>query len=143
MDGARVVAAARQWLGTPYRHQASLKHQGCDCLGLIRGVWRDLLGPEPETPPAYTSSWLELSGREDLLGAAVRHLLPVISDEAKPGDVLFFRIHRSAPAKHVGILSKADRFIHAHSNASVVESALCRSWRERIVARFRYPESYF
>ena len=35
-----IVAAARSWIGTPYRHQASLKGVGCDCLGLVRGVGR-------------------------------------------------------------------------------------------------------
>jgi NlpC/P60 family putative phage cell wall peptidase len=35
-----IVAETRAWLGTPYRHQASLKGVGCDCLGLVRGVWR-------------------------------------------------------------------------------------------------------
>ena len=35
-----IVAEARAWIGTPYRHQASLKGVGCDCLGLVRGVWR-------------------------------------------------------------------------------------------------------
>jgi cell wall-associated NlpC family hydrolase len=33
-----IVAEARTWIGTPYRHQASLKGVGCDCLGLVRGV---------------------------------------------------------------------------------------------------------
>ena len=33
-----IVAAARGWRGTPYRHQASVKHIGTDCLGLVRGV---------------------------------------------------------------------------------------------------------
>jgi len=37
-----VVAAARAWLGTPYRHRASVRGAGCDCLGLLRGVWRAL-----------------------------------------------------------------------------------------------------
>lgn len=37
-----VIAAARSWLGTPYHHQASRKGVGCDCLGLIRGIWREL-----------------------------------------------------------------------------------------------------
>ena len=36
----QIVAAARGWVGTPYRHQASLKGIGADCLGLVRGVWR-------------------------------------------------------------------------------------------------------
>ena len=44
---------ARGWLGTPYRHQGSLKGVGCDCLGLVRGIWRELYGEEPETPGAY------------------------------------------------------------------------------------------
>ncbi len=42
-----VVAAARKYIGTPYHHQAALCGAGCDCLGLIRGVWRDLYGSEP------------------------------------------------------------------------------------------------
>ena len=38
----RVLEAATGWIGTPYRHQASQKGVGCDCLGLVRGVWREL-----------------------------------------------------------------------------------------------------
>ena len=44
----RVVAIARDWIGTPYRNQASMKGAGADCLGLIRGVWRALYGQEPQ-----------------------------------------------------------------------------------------------
>jgi hypothetical protein len=39
-----IVAETRAWIGTPYRHQASLKGVGCDCLGLVRGVWRAVIG---------------------------------------------------------------------------------------------------
>src|SRR4051812_32701629 len=44
---AAIVAEARDWIGTRYRHQASLKGVGCDCLGLVRGVWRACVGDEP------------------------------------------------------------------------------------------------
>ena len=54
-----IVAEATSWLGTPYRHQASLKGVGCDCLGLLRGVWRAFFDGEPETMPAYTPDWAE------------------------------------------------------------------------------------
>ena len=37
----RIVDLARGWIGTPYLHQASCRGIGCDCLGLVRGVWRD------------------------------------------------------------------------------------------------------
>ena len=70
-----IVAAARGWIGTPYRHQASVKGAGTDCLGLIRGVWRETMGEEPETPPAYTPDWAETpggTGAETLAEAAGR-----------------------------------------------------------------------
>ena len=49
-DTNLILTEARSWIGTPYRHQASLKGIGCDCLGLLRGVWRGVMGEEPELP---------------------------------------------------------------------------------------------
>src|SRR5688572_25297534 len=60
----QIVAAARDWIGTPYRHQASLKGVGCDCLGLVRGVWREHYGAEPEAPPPYRADWAETGAVE-------------------------------------------------------------------------------
>jgi NlpC/P60 family putative phage cell wall peptidase len=100
-----IVQAARGWLGTPYHHQASAKGVGCDCLGLIRGVWRELCGPEPEAMPAYTPDWGSATGSETLLAAAARHLEPLASaGAAREGDVLVFRMRDGGVAKHAGIL---------------------------------------
>ena len=44
IDRDAIVAAARGWIGTPYVHQASVKGLGCDCLGLLRGLWREMAG---------------------------------------------------------------------------------------------------
>ncbi|MGR3492459.1 MAG: peptidase P60, partial [Shimia sp.] len=52
-------AEARRWIGTPYHHRASLRGVGCDCLGLIRGVWRAVVGEEPWELPAYAPDWAE------------------------------------------------------------------------------------
>lgn len=134
-----VVAEARAWLGTPYRHQASLKGVGCDCLGLVRGVWRALLGPEPEAPPAYTPDWAEAGGEEAMLEAAARHLLRIDVAAAGPGDVLLFRWAARTPAKHAGILVSPTRFVHAHEGAVVAEAPLGRWWRDRTAAAFRFP----
>lgn len=140
-QGAQVVAIAREWLGTPYLHQASCKGAGTDCLGLLRGIWRELLGAEPEPVPAYTADWSEAAGREDLLAAAQLWLVPVT--EPLAGDVLVFRMRAGAVAKHLGIASEvgaAPRFIHAYSGHAVVETALSEPWRRRVAARFRFPE---
>ena len=57
-----IVAAARGWIGTPYQHQGSLRGVGCDCLGLVRGVWREVIGAEPAAvvEAAYARMTLEL-----------------------------------------------------------------------------------
>ncbi|MDN5567516.1 MAG: NlpC/P60 family protein [Paracoccus sp. (in: a-proteobacteria)] len=141
-----VVKAARGWLGTPYVHQASAKGSGADCLGLIRGVWRELHGAEPEVPPAYTADWAECGSAEILEAAAMRHLVPVGRNQNwQVGQVLLFRMRQGAIAKHLGILSDAGtagRFLHAYTYHGVIESPLTTPWRSRIVARFRFPD-YF
>ena len=142
--GAEALEMAREWIGTPYLHQASTRGAGADCLGLLRGVWRTLYGAEPEPVPAYTPDWSEPSRDETLWRAALRHLDPVAPSEAAPGDVLLFRMHPRAVAKHLGIIGEVGRrasFIHAYSRHGVVESPLSRAWERRIVARFAFPET--
>ena len=134
-----IVEAARLWLGTPYHHQASLRGVGCDCLGLVRGVWRDLRGDEPETPPPYSPSWAESLRQETLALAAGRHLQPLILTEARPGDVLLFRWREHLPAKHCAILASPDRIIHAHDGAAVAEVAFTPWWRRHLSHAFSFP----
>lgn len=135
----QIVAEARAWIGTPYRHQASLKGAGCDCLGLVRGVWRAVLGTEPERAPPYSPDWAEAMRQETLADAAGRHLMPVARDEFIPGDVLLFRWRAHLPAKHMAIVSTPDTMIHAHDGAAVTEVALAPWWRRRLAYAFRFP----
>lgn len=142
--GTRVVSAARDWIGTPYRHQASLKGVGADCLGLLRGVWRDLHGEEPEQPPAYSPDWAEASGRETMAEAASRHLVAIATHELRPGDVALFRMKRSGPAKHCGIIAAngtGTTLIHAWSGHSVAEVPFDAGWQRRLAFAFRFPEN--
>ncbi len=135
-----VLAEAREWIGTPYQHQASAKGAGCDCLGLVRGVWRALYGAEPELAPAYTPDWAERHGAETLLNAARRNLHETALSDAAPGDVLAFRMHAAAPAKHVAILDEEARIIHAYWGRAVVHSRFAPWWRARCVAAFSFPD---
>jgi NlpC/P60 family putative phage cell wall peptidase len=135
-----IVAAARGWLGTPYHHQASLKGVGADCLGLIRGVWRELYGPEPEAMPPYTRDWGDATGSETLIAAACRHLAKLDdAGAAARGDVLVFRMRDGSVAKHAGILTGPARLVHAQEGLGVVEIALGRWWRRRAAAAFAFP----
>jgi len=136
---AAIVAEARQWLGTPYRHQASVKGVGCDCLGLVRGVWRALIGDEPEAPPPYAADWAEARGEEALAAAALRHLVPVAGDAFGEADLLLFRWRAGFVAKHCAIATADGTMIHAHDGAAVCEVTLTPWWRRRLAYAFRFP----
>ncbi|WP_224824552.1 NlpC/P60 family protein [Cognatishimia sp. MH4019] len=140
---SRVVTAARGWIGTPYRHQASTRGAGADCLGLIRGVWREVCGAEPVDVPAYTADWAEPQGEEALMAASSAHLQRYEEPCWDVGTVILFRMKEAGLAKHLGILSEsgaAPKFIHAYSGHAVVESALSAPWRRRVVGWFAFPE---
>lgn len=136
-----IVREARRWIGTPYHHQASVRGAGTDCLGLVRGVWRAVMGSEAETPPPYTRDWGEVDARETLREAAERHLATVMISDAQPGDVLLFRMRAGAIAKHMAILATPLTMIHATEGAEVAEVAYGPWWRRRVVAVFRFPMS--
>lgn len=139
---ARIVAEARAWIGTPYVHQASCKGAGTDCLGLLRGVWRAVLGDEPEAVPAYTADWSEPGRDEVLLRAALRWLRPVAKGHEAAGDILLFRMRAGSVAKHLGIagdIAPRASFIHAYTGHGVIESPLSEPWARRVVARFELP----
>ncbi|WP_153769781.1 NlpC/P60 family protein [Labrenzia sp. CE80] len=137
---AAVLSEAASWLGTPYRHQASCKGAGCDCLGLLRGVWRALYGAEAEPVPAYQPDWTASGTGESLVEAARRWLSEQAPDAAVPGDVLLFRWREHLPARHVAILSAPRLVIHAYERVGVVESPLVPAWRRRIAHVFSFPE---
>lgn len=134
-----IVREAREWIGTRYRHQASVKGVGCDCLGLVRGVYRNVVGVEPETPPPYAPDWAEAAGIETLHDAALRHLIAVPRDQFRAGDVLLFRWRAGYVAKHVAIASGEASMIHAHDAAAVCEIAIAPWWRRRLAFAFRFP----
>jgi NlpC/P60 family putative phage cell wall peptidase len=134
-----IVAETRDWIGTPYRHQASLKGVGADCLGLVRGVWRAAIGDEPERAPPYAPDWAEAASGEPLADAAARHLIAIDRDTFRDGDVVLFRWRTNLPAKHAAIVTSGDTMVHAHDGAAVTEVALAPWWRRRLAYAFRFP----
>jgi NlpC/P60 family putative phage cell wall peptidase len=144
-----VVATARKWLGTPYHHQSAVRGAGCDCLGLVRGVYAELYGVTPEEPPAYTMTWGEYGKEELMLEAARRHLMEVsVSEDGHTlaldeqrwltGDVLLFRARIGAVAKHCCIVSGEDTMIHSYSGIGVAETSI-GIWKSRAAGVFKFP----
>jgi NlpC/P60 family putative phage cell wall peptidase len=143
-----VVSTARSWIGTPYHHQMAVKGAGCDCLGLVRGVYEEIYGKPAEPPPPYTRDWAEATGRETLLEASDRYLLPrrksylghIKFYEIWPGDVLIFRMRRGALAKHAAIATSASTMIHAFEDNPVCEVPLTPWWHRKLAGVYSFPQ---
>ncbi len=142
---ADVVAEARRWLGTPYRHQGRSRLTGCDCLGLVGGVALALgLLPEGWWEREFDARWAGY-GRHpqgSTLRAGAEQVLTPVSQPA-PGDVLLVRFGREP--QHFAIVAEHPlgtglSIVHAASQRGrVVEQGLDAAWRQRIVAIYRLP----
>lgn len=116
-----IAAIAQGLLGAPYRYGGSTP-RGFDCSGLVQYAYRRAGIPIPRSASDQH-----------------RKAIPVRFSEARPGDILFFRISRRA-VSHVGIYLGSDRFVHAPSSGKRVTYATLDNpyWRERLVGAGRF-----
>lgn len=128
----QVVAAARNWLGTPFHHQGRLNGVGVDCAGVVICVAAELgLTAFDVDGYGHRPDSREL---EQLCHAQMRRI-PV--DSARPGDVLLFEIDRQP--QHLAFLTDAG-MLHAYAPLRrVVEHNIDAQWTARIVAAFVLP----
>lgn len=91
-----IERAARQWIGTPFHHQASLMGVGCDCLGFIRGVYRQCGGVQSFCIPNYGLFWSE-RGQFDLYDRLSDHLHLIPQVDATVGDIVLLRMRFGGP----------------------------------------------
>ncbi|HEY1944125.1 MAG TPA: hypothetical protein VGH40_18585 [Roseiarcus sp.] len=123
---ARVVAAAREWIGTPYHHMADVKGVGCDCAMLLVRVYVDLGLVDPFDPRPYTRDWHLHRGEERYLAHLLARAHEVASPQ--PGDVVLFKYGRCF--SHGGIVTRQTplTIVHAfHPARIVLEEDLARN----------------
>lgn len=144
---AEIVAEAREWIGTPWKHQQYMKGVGCDCIGMVKGVAL-ALGLYPlDTASSALAQQFAGYGRVPRRGDLQRGLglfaTAIEREQADIGDVVLMRV-RSEP-QHVGLLgdyaSGGFSLIHATRPAPgrVVEHRLDDEWGSLIVGYYRLP----
>lgn len=124
--------AAREWLGTPFHWEASLKGVGCDCRGLLTGVARDLGRPEAQSIEANVVGYSRRIDEPALLAGLDKVFKRRRTLKPRLGDILAFRVQNKV--QHLGIATGPDRFVHAYSHdpAQVIETPLGRFWVARV-----------
>ncbi|MBS3962570.1 MAG: C40 family peptidase [Sandarakinorhabdus sp.] len=123
-----LVAAARGFIGTPWRHQGRLKGVGVDCVGLVVGALAEVgilvdgrtdypRQPDPDELLGQLRTWCRRRPK------------------ARPGDILLFAMDGHRP-QHIGIATDIG-VIHAHAGArAVVEHGLDETWAPRVAGVF-------
>lgn len=133
MEREQIIAAARDWLGTPYHHAARIKGHGVDCGQLIIAAFIDSGAVDHFDTEKYTPDWHLHRSEEKYLGYLNAHLSPVDDDQRSVaqrliddpawsvpgGDVLAFRVGRCY--SHGGIVTRWPYFIHSYLPAGIVE----------------------
>ena len=133
-----IVIEVRSWLETPYHHQAALKGVGCDCIGLLRGVYEAFVSPL-NVDINYSPDWHFHRAEEVLYAHACQYAEEIPLESAGIGDVLLFGFG-TGPAAHAGIIASADTIIHAYAEiGKVAETRLSDKWLARRRFAFRFP----
>jgi cell wall-associated NlpC family hydrolase len=129
-----ILAAARECLETPFRHQGRIVGIGLDCAGVVVHVCRRL-GLDIADVEGYGRTPTERTLERAL---ASQPTLCRVHDhsERRPADVLLLRFARDP--QHVAILGHGT-IIHAYELAGkCCEHRLSSFWSARIVAVYRF-----
>ena len=137
-----IIAEARQWVDTPFQHQAIVKNIGVDCVGLIAGVGINT-GATYATKDDLRKVWNygRLPNPKRMEFLLDKYLIRV-DGNPKIGDIAWIEWRDGMPM-HLAILSEyksRETIIHAYADSKkVVEHSLTKLWRDRIASYWRYP----
>lgn len=134
IERAAIIAAARELLGTPFRHQGRLPGKALDCIGVpLTVAWA--LGIETPDFRAYNRNpdgrmmHRELSRRMDWTA------------KAEPGDLIEMTMVGPFP-HHVGIVSELHgvrHLIHAYRPVKMVVEQPMDTLPGRVIGAFAFP----
>lgn len=145
MQRSEIVAEARTWLGTPYRHQHWVKGQGVDCVGLVVGV-----GVALGILDWSADAWAPFKGygrtpNPRKMGEAMQVFLrPLDFEGAPPEGAIAWIGWREHLPMHLAIIGRSPdgraTMIHAFGHVGrVVEHGFAAEWPGRVVSWWDYP----
>lgn len=97
--GILIAAEAETWIDTPFVWQGRIKARGCDCKGLVAGVFAALGRPEADSLDALAGDYGDVVDARRLRAGLARQFDRVFVPE--PGDILLIRT--GGTAQHLAI----------------------------------------
>ena len=117
-----MVAAALEWLGTPYHHLGDVKGAGVDCAMFLVRVFVDTGLVAPFDPRPYPTDWHLHRGEERYLSAVLEQAREV--ERPDPGDIALYRFGRTL--SHSALVIAWPRVIHAQARVGCILSDAVR-----------------
>ena len=134
MTADEILAAARQCLGTPFRHQGRLVAFGLDCAGVVIHICRTL-GLDAIDVEGYGRTPNAGQLQRTLDDQPILQRVPNVADR-QPADLLLMRF--ATDPQHLAIFA-GDTIIHAYgASGKCAEHVLSPVWASRIVAVYRF-----
>jgi hypothetical protein len=145
----KIAAKAREYLGTPYRHQGRVKGRAMDCLGLVICVAEELALADAQGKPFRRDQHLDYPRAGDSRRLMAEFCGPRLVEvsQVKIGSIVLLRLARDPVHLAIaGTMQKQASLIHVrasrqrhHSRFFVVEQLIDQKWRNRIVKVFDFP----
>jgi NlpC/P60 family putative phage cell wall peptidase len=120
IEREHVIAEARKWIGTPFKHDTEVPGAGADCAHLINAVYF-AKGHMPHlTFPHYSPDfWKHTENKEQhIVENAKKYFREIKAEEAKPGDWVVMFIGRCWA--HCAIITGQDKAVEAWPTRSTV-----------------------
>ncbi|HXJ27508.1 MAG TPA: hypothetical protein VNH17_17475 [Streptosporangiaceae bacterium] len=108
---AAVIAVARGWIGTPFRHAARVKGAGVDCLQLIAATALEAGLVERIEIPHYPRDFMFHVDAETYLNGLLSYMVEV-EGRPEPADVVLWKFGRCF--SHGAIVVEWPTIIHAY-----------------------------
>ncbi len=128
-ERARVVAVAREWLGTPYHTGGRVKDAGVDCLTLLAEVFHEAGLVEKIDIPYYPNDWHLHRAAERYLDGLLQYTREISAP--LPGDIALWKFGRCF--SHGAIVIEWPIIIHAYvGRECTLEDASKAKWLSHI-----------
>ena len=104
----KILEAAMEWIGTPYKYGRQDKGVATDCSGFVMQVFLEAINCKLPRNSAKQAEFCHHLSHKKI----------------KPGDLVFFATGKDDKISHVGIMIDDSQFIHASTSKGVVISSM-------------------
>ena len=132
----KLIAEAKEWLGTPYHTAGRIKGAGCDCGTFLLGVVENVGFVEHIDLPYYPEDIACHCAVPRYLMKIEEYCNRISIDERRTGDILVFRFKGAMVPHHAAYVVDDEFMIHSYTRQGVILSNI-KGYRHAMYGAYR------